>query len=119
MTIVFLLSLSPFLSHFLSLHSTEPLHYKEKLTSHLQEEEGDWNLLEVVGMAEEAELIHDMADMNLLEKRAIIGKRKERARKELMKVKLQLCIINNNTKINQNINLVGRGRCPSLLLYPW
>ena len=70
----------------MSLHSTEPLHYKEKLTSHLQEEEGDWNLLEVAGMAEEAELIHDMTDLNLLEKRAIMGKRKERARKELMKV---------------------------------
>ena len=37
-------------------------------------------------MAEEAELIHDMTDLNLLEKRAIMGKRKERARKELMKV---------------------------------
>ena len=37
-------------------------------------------------MAEEAELIHDTADLTLLEKRAIMGERKEKARKELMKV---------------------------------
>ena len=71
-----------------SLHSTEPLAYKDKLTTHLQEEEGDWNLLEVAGMSEETELITDgMANLNLVEKRAIVAKRKEKARKELMKVR--------------------------------
>ena len=80
------LSLSLSLPLSPSLHSTEPLSYKEKLISHLQEEEGDWNLLEVAGMAEETELIDGMANLNLLEKRAIVDKRKELARKELMKV---------------------------------
>ena len=37
-------------------------------------------------MAEETELIDGMANLNLLEKRAIVDKRKELARKELMKV---------------------------------
>ena len=50
-----------------SIHSTEPLTYKDKLASHLQEEEGDWNLLEIAGMTEETELITDgMANLNLL-----------------------------------------------------
>ena len=38
-------------------------------------------------MTEETELITDgMANLNLLEKRAIVAKKKEKARKELMKV---------------------------------
>ena len=65
--------------------------YKDKLSSHLQEEEGDWNLLEVAGMAEETEQITErMGNLNLLEKRAIVAKKKETARKEIMKVKKSL-----------------------------
>ena len=65
--------------------------YKDKLSSHLREEEGDWNLLEVAGMAEETEQITErMCNLNLLEKRAIVAKKKENARKEIMKVKRSL-----------------------------
>ena len=45
-------------------------------------------MLEVAGLAEETELITErMGNLNLLEKRAIVAKKKENARKELMKVK--------------------------------
>ena len=37
-------------------------------------------------MAEEADLVDAMDDVNLLEKRALLTTRKEKARKELMKV---------------------------------
>ena len=81
------LSLSPLPPSLPGPHSTDPLTYKDKLVSHLQEEEGDWNLLEVAGMAEETELITErMGNLNLLEKRAIVAKKKENARKEIMKV---------------------------------
>ena len=39
-------------------------------------------------MADEAELADGMTDLNLLEKRAFLGTRKEKARKELMKVRV-------------------------------
>lgn len=103
-------SLSPLPPFFPpSIHSTEPLTYKDKLTSHLLEEEGDWNLLEVAGMAEETELITDgMANLNLLEKRAIVAKRKEKARKELMKV-------NNHSKFKVQLRMAVS---PKLLSHP-
>ena len=82
------LCLSVCLSLSLSLSlSTEPLTYRDKLTSHLQGEEGDRNLLEITGMEDEAILITDgMTSQNILEKRALVAKRKAKARKELMKV---------------------------------
>ena len=52
-------------------------------------------MLEVAGLAEETELITErMGNLNLLEKRAIVAKKKENARKELMKVKNWWSLLN-------------------------
>ena len=90
---VFIACFSNFLGNgFLTqCHSTEQLHYKERLASHLTSEEAEWNLVQV---AFRGEVPSSDERRGQPEAREATQKLKEKARKKLLEVKKLSCSLN-------------------------